>query len=63
MRKPSTSRNGQPPEASSTQIRVRSVATRHESAIAHRIRTLRAEARAVYAEMSAAVLVTKREKK
>jgi len=34
-----------------------------ESAIAHRIRALRAEARAVYAEMSAAMLATRKEKK
>ncbi|MCW5604397.1 MAG: hypothetical protein KIS79_11975 [Burkholderiales bacterium] len=33
------------------------------SAIAQRIRTLRAEARAVYAEMSAALLIQKQEKK
>lgn len=34
-----------------------------ESAIVYRIRALRAEARAVYAEMSAAMLATRREKK
>lgn len=33
------------------------------SSVIQRIRTLRAEARAVYAEMSAALLVQKREKK
>ncbi len=34
-----------------------------ESAIAHRIRALRAEARAVYAQMSAAMPAARREKK
>jgi hypothetical protein len=64
MRKTSSSRSGQPAPASQTQLQVRPAAGAScETAIAHRIRALRAEARAVYAEMAAAVLVNKQGKK
>ena len=64
MRKTSSSHSGQAAPASQLQSRARPPADPgSESAIAHRIRALRAEARAVYAEMAAAVLVNKRRKK
>lgn len=62
MRKPSIPRNGHARGSVSSDPRVSSPLTGGESAILHRIRALRAEARAVYAEMAAAVLVSKRDK-
>jgi len=64
MRKTSSSRSGQTAPASQPQFRARPPADPgSKSAIAHRIRALRAEARAVYAEMAASMLVNNREKK
>ncbi|MCC7549038.1 MAG: hypothetical protein IT532_14855 [Burkholderiales bacterium] len=62
MRKSHPSHNGHEPEAGSSRRHTGTPAG-SQSAIAHRIRVLRAEARAVYAEMTAAVLITRREKK
>lgn len=58
-RHPAAAESGQRETMAATQDASASAA----SAIAQRIRTLRAEARAVYAEMSAALLIRKQEKK
>jgi len=62
MRKPSIPRKGHARGSVSSDLPVPSRLSGGDSAILHRIRALRAEARAVYAEMAAAVLVGKRDK-
>jgi len=64
MRKTTDSRSGQAAPAAQTQLRVRAPAgPGNESDIAHRVRALRAQARAVYAEVAAAAQVNNRGKK
>jgi len=64
MRKNTDPGSGQAAPASRTQHTVRAQAgPRDESDIAHRVRTLRAQARAVYAEMAAAAQANHRGKK
>ena len=62
MRKHSISQKEHASGEAAPELRVQAPLTGDSSAIVHRIRALRAEARAVYAEMAAAVLVNKREK-
>ena len=63
MRKSLDTPDGQRPEENVPQLRARRPLAASEPAMTDRIRALRAEARAVYAQLNATMPAAKREKK